>query len=448
MTSNDLQRAATFIRNNLTVDDTPGELDHLRFASALKRHAVRKRRNRLVGSTATIVLATIVGFAIPQSFKTEALTYRVGDSGQKGSVGSYVSAPSGHSLDIHFSEGSDVVLAPSSRGRVAQTTSSGATVVLEDGRARANIVHQRSTQWQILAGPYVVGVTGTSFDVAFNVATQTFELDMHSGSVRVTGPGLKNPIEIRDQQRLTLSNTSRLNYASAPTERAPVAEPEHKPIVVNGVVCPPNVTSAKPEQPNVTSAKPEQPNVTSAKPEQPNVTSAETEPSKARSTDDSASIAGHTTTTESFTQLGTKGNHARILELAERTGIDNVTANINAQDLMALGNAARFSGKSTVATKAYGAIRQRFGGSNEAAPAAFFLGRLAETTNPTVAMSWYDKYLTESPRGVWIADAMGRSLVLSNQLRGKEATLGAAKEYLERFPAGPYAGFARKLLSL
>ena len=87
MTSNDLQRAATFIRNNLTVDDTPGELDHLRFADALKRHAVRKRRNRLVGTTVTIVLATIVGFAIPQSFKTEALTYRVGDSGQKGSVG-------------------------------------------------------------------------------------------------------------------------------------------------------------------------------------------------------------------------------------------------------------------------------------------------------------------------------------------------------------------------
>ena len=56
-----------------------------------------------------------------------------------------------------------------------------------------------------------------------------------------------------------------------------------------------------------------------------------------------ASIAGHTTTTESFTQLGTKGNHATILELAERTGIDSVTANINAQDLMALGNAARFS---------------------------------------------------------------------------------------------------------
>jgi hypothetical protein len=63
-------------------------------------------------------------------------------------------------------------------------------------------------------------------------------------------------------------------------------------------------------------------------------------------------------------------------------------------------------------------------------------------------MSWYAKYQAESPNGVWISDALGRSLVLSNQLKGRENTLAAATEYLERFPTGPYAGFARKLLSL
>jgi hypothetical protein len=151
---------------------------------------------------------------------------------------------------------------------------------------------------------------------------------------------------------------------------------------------------------------------------------------------------------ESFAQLGAKGQHTKIVELAEQTGVDTVTTNVGTSDLMALGNAARFVGKPVIAAKAYRAIRERFGTSSDATTAAFFLGRLAETENPTAAMTWYDKYLAESPNGVWIADAMGRRLVLMNQLQGKEATLAAAKEYLDRFPTGPYAGFARKLLAL
>jgi transmembrane sensor len=423
MTSNDLQNAAHFIQNHLAVDDTPGELDHLRFTETLNRHSVRKRRRRVLGISSAFGFVAILGVASTQTFNPQVLTYEVGHSGQKETIGSYVSAPLEKPLSIHFSEGSDIVLAPRARGRVAQTTAKGATVVLEDGRARADIVHKEHTQWQILAGPYMIGVTGTSFDVAFNVATQTFELDMHSGSVRVSGPGLKTPIEIRDQQRLTLSNTNRtVNEQGTESlrvlrESKPVEEPAPMPAIAsvcaNPVQATPNIDLTKTRESSSASAR--------------------------KNGDDPQ---------ESFAHLGAKGLHAKIIELAEQSGVDSVTASISSKDLIALGNAARFSGKTGIATKAYSAVRQRFGGSADATSAAFFLGRLAEASNPAAAMNWYDKYQTESPNGVWIADALGRNLVLSNQLRGRDATLGAAKEYLERFPTGPYAGFARKLLSL
>jgi hypothetical protein len=423
MTSIDLQNAANFIQNHLSVDDTPGELDHLRFTEALKRHSIQKRRRRVIGVTSAVGLVAILGVASTQTFNSEALSYEVGHSGQKETTGSYVSASVEKPLDIHFSEGSDIVLAPRARGRIAQTTAKGATVVLEDGRARANIVHKKHTQWQILAGPYMVGVTGTSFDVAFNVATQTFELDMHSGSVQVTGPGLKTPIEIRDRQRLTLSNANRTvnepvtESLRVPSESKPSVDPTSTPTIASVCANPVRTT--------------------------PNV-----EPTKTRESNPVSARNQNENQRESFAQMGAKGLHAKIVEIAEQSGVDSITSSMTSADLIALGNAARFNGKPAIATKAYSAVRQRFGGSADAASAAFFLGRLAETSTPTAAMNWYDKYQTESPNGVWLADALGRKLVLSNQLRGRDATLGAAKEYLERFPAGPYAGFARKLLSL
>jgi TolA-binding protein len=363
-----------------------------------------------------------------RSSSPSALTYEVGDSHQTGTIGSYVSAPIGKPLDIRFSEGSAVTLTPRSRGRVAQTTSNGATLVLEDGRAHADIVHREHTQWQVLAGPYVVGVTGTSFDVAFNVATQTFELDMRAGSVKVTGPGLKSPIEIRDQQRLTLSTHNRgatsdagiVNDDSPPVEDLGLNDAQTTQSASSAANCPASVAPPVPVAPKTRDLNRNAGG------------SAESRPAES----------------DSYQKLSASGKHARIVELAEQQGIDSITANGSRSDLLALGNAARFVGKTQIAGKAFRAVRDRFGGSAEATAAAFFLGRLAENESPATAMGWYDAYMAEAPQGVWAADATGRRLVLINQQQGKEAALGPAREYLARFPTGPYAGFARKLLSL
>jgi len=81
--------------------------------------------------------------------------------------GAYVSPPANTAWALSFSEGSVVELAPLSRGRVTRTTTHGAEVLLETGRAKVDVLHRADSDWTILAGPYTVRVTGTSFDVSF-----------------------------------------------------------------------------------------------------------------------------------------------------------------------------------------------------------------------------------------------------------------------------------------
>jgi TolA-binding protein len=134
--------------------------------------------------------------------------------------------------------------------------------------------------------------------------------------------------------------------------------------------------------------------------------------------------------------------------LAENRGVDQVLESASGPDLFALGNAARLSGKHHLASKAYRAIRNRFGTSTEATSAAFFLGRVYEGSDPASAIGWYDQYAQEAPGGAWVAEALGRRMVLLNASKGAEAARTAAEDYLQRFASGPYAGFAQKILQL
>lgn len=141
-----------------------------------------------------------------------------------------------------------------------------------------------------------------------------------------------------------------------------------------------------------------------------------------------------------------KAEHKQIVELAERQGIDNSLNSASGPDLFALANAARFTGKLQLSDRAYRAVRNRFGSSGEATSAAFFLGRLHENSNPAIAIGWYEQYVADSPAGAWVAEALGRRMVLLNAAQSADAARKAAQDYLQRFATGPYAGFAQKIL--
>jgi TolA-binding protein len=103
-----------------------------------------------------------------------------------------------------------------------------------------------------------------------------------------------------------------------------------------------------------------------------------------------------------------------------------------------------------LARRALLAERRRFADSLHAREAAFFLGGLSEDEtgagSARNALDWYERYLRESPRGPYAPQALGRQMVLVHKLRGATAARSIAEDYLERFPDGPYAAPARKLL--
>jgi ferric-dicitrate binding protein FerR (iron transport regulator) len=408
MNTSEFERVAKFIQDHVETRGMASEpAQRARFLAAIEHRKPVAARRILVASMATCAL--VAGIVVnSHRQKHQALTYRIGGDKDIAEIGSYVSAPPATPLGLKFSEGSRVILEPGARGRVARATSHGATIVLENGRASIDVVHRADTDWQVLAGPYVVQVAGTSFEVSYNVATQTFELDMREGVVRVTGPGLAVPGEIRGTQRLLLAPGSS-------------------------------------SQPPAASASPTTPTVNEA-------TTPEVNPSDQHANPDippnhrTGALIGKRKSADSWNQLGIRAQHKEIVDLAERQGIDNALSSASGPDLFALANAARLTGKHQLADRTYRAVRNRFSSSGEASSAAFFLGRLHENSNSAIAIGWYEQYVAESPAGVWVAEALGRRMVLLNAAQNAAAARKAARDYLQRFATGPYAGFAQKIL--
>jgi TolA-binding protein len=281
--------------------------------------------------------------------------------------------------------------------------------LLESGRARVDVRHEPKTDWIIVAGPYTIRVTGTSFDVSFEMRTQMLEVAMRSGSVLVEGPGIASPVEVRGSQRFVQG------------ARAPEAAGSAAP--------PPSDESAAPA-PAVASAEPLPGRPTSSSVPVPSAV---------------ASVAVASFGAASWASLAGKGQYGAVLEQAEKMGIERALTTAAAPDLMALGNAARFGGKSDLSARAYQAVRARFGGAPEAANAAFFLGRMVEGQSPNMAIGWYERYAAEAPAGAWVAEAMGRRMVLLKKSGAHDAAIEAARQYMTRFPQGPYAGVAREM---
>ena len=94
------------------------------------------------------------------------------------------------------------------------------------------------------------------------------------------------------------------------------------------------------------------------------------------------------------------------------------------------------------------AQRRRFPRAQRYVDAIFLLGRTEELRDDGAqaqAIIWYDEYLARAPTGAYAAEALGRKMILTNEVGGREQTRPIAREYLLRFPTGSYAGSARAL---
>jgi len=413
-----------------------------RFETAwFQNRAPRRRAGVPMLVTAMAAVALVAGGVLTYRH-FDKLTYQVvnGSLGPEGLVrptaGAGKSAGS-RETTILFSEGSEITLGQAARARVDGTTAHGGRVVVESGSVRARIVHRKDTRWFVEAGPYTIRVTGTAFKVDWSWKDERIGIQMDHGSVVVTGPLAPAGVTLTAGMSLSANPSGGLSIsggADSGTVGAgrDEAASETRPIEAGPALQPGMAMSERGRGTSRAKA----------------VAHHGVERKMSMPTTEVRASADARASAEPWDRMLARGEVQGILADAEARGIERVLALSSSHDLSALADAARYDHRPALARRALLAMRERFAGSPEARDAAFFLGGLAEDAGGAggVALDWYDRYLDENGRGRYAAQALGRKMVMTQKVKGIEAARPMADEYLSRFPEGPYAAAARKLM--
>lgn len=320
-------------------------------------------------------------------------------------------------MAVVFTDGSEALLLPGAKLHTLEAKGVKTNIRLERGRLRVHVIHQDHTAFAVHSGPYTVEVTGTRFHVDWQPESRTFSTEVSEGSVRIHGGLLPEPVTMQKGQSLTLE--------------AGKSFPE--PLETK-----PSTTLAKdPQAPPVPTLM--EPSVAPNRaPSFANRTTPHRRPAMPRL----ASVSD-------WRSQALAGRYREALKLAEKHGFENICRETSKEDLLTLAEAARYAGRAKRSMQALLALRFRFPSSEDAALAAYLLGRLtAEVYNDHFhAARWFRTYLSEKPTGKLAQEANGR-LLESLAFMDRAAAQKAAKSYLDRYPKGPHAPFARNLLGL
>jgi TolA-binding protein len=357
-----------------------------------RRAAPKPPRRRPVWAFAAA--AIIVGAVLWAALRPRPpapLTFEI-DSSRQGVVREWVMAPPEREVPVRFSDGSTVLLSASARGQVAEVSPEGARVQIERGRAAVSVPSAREARFTFDVGPFAMAVAGSRFDASWDPASQVFDLDLHDGSARVSGPTIAGARTVVAGQHL--------HIALAVTEDLADAAPAPPP--------PPSATAAPPAK---AVARP----TTPAAPD------------------------------PAWRALALDGKYDEALA-AVGTDFDAVCASASSGDVIALADAARLARAPDRAKRAYGAVRTRFPGAPEASLAAFSLGRMAfQEGKDDDAARWFETYLRESPQGPLAREALGRLMETKDRHGDANEARALAERYLAQYPDGPHAKLARKL---
>lgn len=398
-------------------------------------HGLDLLRSRIVGAPArrrTLVLRSLAGVAavgcVLVGAKLSSSLVRTGAARdvpvsvqriEGGSIleGGYLSQSGPTGIGLFFNEGSEVLLMPGARGRLRATATDGARLAIERGTASFQITPGPARRWWVEAGPFLVAVKGTVFTVSWDAASERFELRLRHGRVVVSGPVVGDGVTLRAGQRLSIN----LPKAETVIQEEP---PENATAPAGGT----GPSSAETGPPARTAAS--SPTGRTATPPGP----------AARA------LAANGTSRRWAAELA-NGHWDRILSDVDREGTDAALAKASSEDLFAIADAARYRRRADLARAALLAQRRRFPRSPRALDAMFLLGRVEELREQggRRAIELYDEYLTLAPAGAFAGEALGRKMILLNEMGGPARARPIAEEYLVRFPSGSYAGSARAL---
>jgi transmembrane sensor len=384
----------------------PTTLDRARRRFMAPAAAPRPRRHVLAALAATIALGllALVWIRRPRA----AIAFEVGAPPAHGAVGEWVAAGDAP-VAVRFSDGTAVTLAPGGRLRVTEADAAGASMLIERGALHAVVVHAgRDTRWSILAGPFAIRVTGTTFDAAWDPATETLRVHMEEGAVRVEGPEVPPERTVVAGEDFVIS--ARDGRMALTTARAAFGDP----------ATPASSAAALPAVAEPICAEP------------------------SRAAPASSAIAA-ATSPPAWKALAAAGKYRDAVEAAERPGFRRQIDHATGGDLLLLADAARFAGRPARAREALLAFRSRPGPRGAT---AFLLGKIAadQAGASAEAVTWFETYLREEPSGALADQALGRILELERR-RDPTAARELAARYVAKYPNGAYAPLARSLVS-
>jgi hypothetical protein len=407
------------LSDEATRDNWPVDESGLRRLERPNRGRVRLRWQAVsaLGFAALLMVAAPAAWFAVRS--PGPLTFEVinGTVGEKGEI-----RPADAGTRIRFSDGTEIALDREARAQVSNVTSVGARIALSNGRAHTFFVPKPHARWQVAAGPYVVQVTGTIFDVQWSGDSEAFDVWLEKGSVRVSGPLIGDGIAMTHGQHLL--TRVRDNKILLDSQRADAVEPS--PAAPEPEPTPAIEPAAGHGEATGMAAADEQDDAT---PPPSHIPARVSHP-----------------VVKSWSRRMARGDFEAVVEAAERRGIESVLAHGSHAELAALADAARYTRRSRLAGRALNAERQRFPETAEGREASFFLGNLAEDGGDrSGAVSWYGRYLREDAAGTYAAQALGRKMLIESRRALPSAGIDA-EEYLHRFPSGSYAEAARLIL--
>jgi len=396
---------------------------------AAQRELSRRRRAGRVSEWRWLAAATltIAGVAVALFWRFGSTPYTFTVDGKPASVGAHLAADTAAEL-LRFSEGSTIVLARDSRLGVTDIDRRGAVVEVHTGTIDVDIAKHPEARWEIKAGPFDISVLGTAFQVVWRPKTQHFSVNVERGVIFVRGPMVESGRAIRAGTRCSV------DVAAQRIELRGIGEATDAPTAGNPA---PSASSSSPTPELSLPPLQVEPTPSSAPSERP----FDVRPKRDQR---HASASRRPSDGASWRELERTGQFDAALQAAERAGIDGIYDSAESDDLMSLARAARFVGRQDVSTGALSSCRRRFPGSRDAAMAAYLLGRNAP---PAGAVKWFSAYLAEQPNGALAIEASGR-LIEANEAAGDvKAARNAARHYLLRYPDGPHAQLAKRVLA-
>lgn len=371
--------------------------------------------------TAAVVLASVF---VLTATRERPVEFWVADKTEPAVIGEWITSTAGQPTPIVFSGGTRFELSLSGQVQVARADHKEVRLLLRRGLLDAAVRRAQGSTWVVAAGPYRVVVTGTRFNVQWEESTGQFSLRLHEGTVRVESDE-RPPVQLQAGDMLRTTRGSE-RFEVVPINDVPVEPRTQKPSSkdAGGSLLSPETADGRSAPELLSTQKPTRPVAP---------------PSKL--------VLASVPRPNDWRTLFSQGDYAGALNAFEQTRQSPDLRELDVEGLRILSDAARYAGRPEIAERALVMIRKRGGGTEAAEQAAFLLGRLYADLRHDDAQAavWFGVYLKESPSGPLAEEALGRRVDSLAKAGLQADAAAAAREYLERYPAGVFAALARSL---